>query len=326
MSCGPARVVWIEGEPGTGKTRLMAELADRIDPDSSVLLYVACPRVAGAGAGCVPALLTAADELVPVARRGVPEGPATSRPMPRSRRAGLAGDVVARLRIAAIGARARRRRRRRAVAGAVRGGDAPRDHRRARSTWPAGSSPADPSDRHPAAAALHGDLERAGAVRSVELGNLTPADVGPSSTTSRAELDAAARDRLADDVSVGDRRPPAVGRRGRRATATGCRRTTGCRASTPSSPARWPGSTPATGASSTCSPSPPVRAPVTVLAAACDALAGARSSSGPSALLDEGLRRPRSATATLDLRHDLVRRAVERHLPPSAELARPPRR
>ena len=79
----PGRVVWIEGEAGTGKTRLMAELADRIDPERSVLLYVACPRwrePGPAGAGAAGGGRRAGAARGARCRRS----PAMSRPMPIS--------------------------------------------------------------------------------------------------------------------------------------------------------------------------------------------------------------------------------------------------
>ena len=38
----PGAVVWVEGAPGTGKTRLLAEVADR--SDGAAVVYVACSR------------------------------------------------------------------------------------------------------------------------------------------------------------------------------------------------------------------------------------------------------------------------------------------
>ena len=64
----PGRVVWVEGGPGTGKTRLLAEVADRTNSATSVLLYVACPRgTLNAGGGLVSSLLSATADVVPSA-------------------------------------------------------------------------------------------------------------------------------------------------------------------------------------------------------------------------------------------------------------------
>ena len=313
----PGRVVWIEGEPGTGKTRLLAELADRIDPDSSVLLYVACPRVAGTGTGCASSLLTVADELVPLARRGVPEGSGDVASDADVRRAGLTGEVVARLRTTGS-------ERELVVVvddvqwmepseGAMLLEIMTRTLDVAR--WIVAGRPA---ERHPAAATLHGELERAGAVRSVELGSLTTLDVRTLLDDVAPELDAAARDRLADDVwSATGGHPLSV------AELVSHRDRLSADGRLPRLDAIVAGTLAQLDAGDrrlvdllavAAGPTP-----VTVLAAAGCALP-AEVLERAERLLDEGLVGP-VVNGDLDLRHDLVRRAVERHVSPTTELA-----
>ncbi|HEU4841587.1 MAG TPA: BTAD domain-containing putative transcriptional regulator, partial [Ilumatobacteraceae bacterium] len=190
-------VVWIEGEPGTGKTRLLAEVADRTACDRTALLYVVCPRAPGA-LGVVPALLAAADDLVPASRRpGLDPGDAHQEP--EVRRAALGGDIVARLRAATC--------EREVVVAVddVQWAD-PSDtavlHDVVVRTldvvhWIVASRPV---TRHAAAATLRGDLERAAAVRAVVLGNLAPADVAELISDVATELDPPARAALAAEV------------------------------------------------------------------------------------------------------------------------------
>ena len=312
----PGRVVWIEGEAGTGKTRLVAELADRIDPDRSVLLYVACPRVAGAGPGCASALLAVADELVPLARRGVPGGPGDAASDPDVRRAGLPGEVVARLRTTGS---------EREIVVVVDDVQWVEPSEAALlleimmrtldvARWIVASRPA---GRHPAVATLHGELERAGSVRTVELGSLTTLDVRTLLDDVAPELDATARDRLADDVWSATGGHPLsvtelVSHRDRLFADGRLPRLDAIVAGTLAlldAGDRHLVDLLAVAAGPT---------PVTVLAAASSALPG-EVLERAERLLDEGLVGP-VVNGDLELRHDLVRRAVERHVSPTTEL------
>ena len=58
----PVPTVWIDGEPGSGKTRLLAELADRQTSGRDVLVYAACPHQLGSGAGVLSSFVAAATE------------------------------------------------------------------------------------------------------------------------------------------------------------------------------------------------------------------------------------------------------------------------
>ena len=93
----PGAVVWVEGAPGTGKTRLLAEVADR--SDGAAVVYVACSRPLSGGIAVVPALSDALTELTgwrsPV--RGADARPRTT----MVGAVGLVGDLVERLRAVA---------------------------------------------------------------------------------------------------------------------------------------------------------------------------------------------------------------------------------
>jgi DNA-binding SARP family transcriptional activator len=311
----PGQVVWLDGDPGTGKTRLIAELADRVDPSRTTVLYVACPRAAGVGSGCVPTLLAAAAELVPSSLRLAHEVAPDPSLDADVRRAGLAGVVVDRLRAGSS---------EREVVAVVddvqwlepseatmlleimtRTLDVTR--------WIVGSRPV---ARHVGAASLRGELARNGAIRVVGLGDLTTADVRALLDEVAPELDDAARDRLAGEVSAvtgghplsvaevvmhrdrlaGDRLPrlDAIVAGTLAQLDDGDRRLVDVLAV----------------AAGPC--------PVTALATACRCPA-AEILERAERLGDEGLVGP-VVDGMLDLRHDLVRRAVERHLASGAQL------
>ena len=89
----PGAVVWVEGGPGTGKTRLLAEVADR--SDGAAVAYVACSRLLSGGIAVVPALSDALTELTGWRRPFEPAMPANDHD---GWRLGLVGDLVERLR------------------------------------------------------------------------------------------------------------------------------------------------------------------------------------------------------------------------------------
>ena len=56
----PVPIVWLEGEPGAGKTMLLAEMADRLTAErGSVVIYAACPRLLGSGTRLMASLAAA---------------------------------------------------------------------------------------------------------------------------------------------------------------------------------------------------------------------------------------------------------------------------
>jgi DNA-binding SARP family transcriptional activator len=58
------RVAWVEGAQGVGKTRLLAEVADRVAADDGVVVYAACPRSPGQGEGVLGSIAAAASDLL----------------------------------------------------------------------------------------------------------------------------------------------------------------------------------------------------------------------------------------------------------------------
>ena len=207
----PGRVVWIEGEPGTGKTRLLAEVADRTACDRTALLYVACPRAAGA-LGVVPGPARGGRRP----RAGEPPvGPRSRRAAqePEVRRAALGGDIVARLRTASSRARGGRRRRRRAVGGPVRRRRAARGRRpdaRRRPLdrrQPAGRPG---TRRRPPCAGISSGRRPSAPSRSATSRRPTSPS---SSRTSRPSSTPAARAALVAEVCASTDGPPALGRR-----------------------------------------------------------------------------------------------------------------
>jgi DNA-binding SARP family transcriptional activator/DNA-binding Lrp family transcriptional regulator len=192
----PGRAAWVHGDPGTGKTRLLAELADRVDAGEVALLYVDTPRVAGRDTGIVPALLAAVDELSPAE---APLVDAVADRDPAAWRIQLAGAIVAGLRAAAASGEVV------VVVDDVQWLDGP-------SATTLGEVAVRTADvvrwifagrsveHQPDAAALLGDLERSGAVHRIELGNLTAAEVRALVAEVATELDDVAGDRLARDV------------------------------------------------------------------------------------------------------------------------------
>jgi DNA-binding SARP family transcriptional activator len=195
----PGRVVWVDGAQGVGKTRLLAEAADRFDAADAIVVYAACPRAPGQGEGVLAAIASAAGDLVAhPPHESSPQGPGAlvntdSWPAQLAERIvrwlGVAAserevavlvDDVQWLDPAAVAA----------VFDAV-------VRTAADVHWVLASRPV---DAHAAAVVLRGDLDRVGVLRHVTLGPLTPADLVELAETLRPELDDDERAALALDV------------------------------------------------------------------------------------------------------------------------------
>ncbi len=190
--------VWVEGAPGVGKTRLLAEAADRFDPARVIVLYAACTRGQRAGAGALAAIAAAASELtaphdglrLPDWRAGASPDVWPSLVAERIVRllqtASSEGEIVVLLDDvqwldpAAVPA---------AVDAVTR--TLTDVH------WVLASRPVDADH---AGAMLRGDLERAGVLRQVALGPLAAADVEELVRLVAPELDEHERSALAADV------------------------------------------------------------------------------------------------------------------------------
>ncbi len=174
-----------------------------------------------------------------------------------------------------------------------------------------------PVTRHPAAAALRGDLERAAAVRAVALGNLSPADVAELIADVATELDPPARAALVAEVCASTEGHPlsvaeSIAHRNRLTDAERMPRldaiVAGTLARLDVRDRRLVDVLAVAGG--------PCQ--VTVLAGACDSPA-AEVLERVDHLADEGLLGA-PIDGAVDLHHDLVRRAVERHLPAASAL------
>ena len=198
----PEPIVWIDGEPGSGKTRLLAELADRLLGGREVLLYAACPHLLGTGARVLSSFVAAAIDVA--AEVGSPPDDLLrwrdhESTEPVVRRATLVGGLVSWLRTAAS---------QRPIIAVIDDAHWLDDDTiavlldviggtREIVRWIIASRAI---DRHPAAARLRDELERDGAVCSVSLGALTIDDVHELVALLAPGLDTERRDVLVDEV------------------------------------------------------------------------------------------------------------------------------
>jgi DNA-binding SARP family transcriptional activator len=323
-----APIVWIDGEPGSGKTRLLAELADRhASTGESALVYAACPASPGPGVRALSSLVAAANQLASVAGP-VPAELASwldeSAPVSITdqtdadlRRATLVNGIVSWLEGASStdpltvviddvhwlddGAiSVLRAVLRRAASGDLRWILAGRRH------------------ETPALAALRGELERTRGVRQIQLGALTGDDLQELVGLLVPEIPLDDRDALATEVLASTGGNPLyasemISHRGR------------------SSESEDPPRLDAIIRGSVAALAPDQRELAELLAVAAGpcpvAVAAAVIGRDAAALLrlaerlaDDGLLAPVTPIA-LDLRHDLIRRAVQRQLASGTELA-----
>jgi DNA-binding SARP family transcriptional activator len=189
------RVVWVEGDAGVGKTRLLAEAADRFDANT-VVLYAACPRSLG-GSGLLAAMAGACGELVPRSAERTTDH--AMRPDPDAWPAHVAERIVRSLRAAAserdVVVLADDVQWLDPAAAAATLDVIARTH--ADVHWVIASRP---MDTHCAGVVLRGDLERAGALRRVALGPLAADDLVALCALLVPDLDDLARDDLAADI------------------------------------------------------------------------------------------------------------------------------
>ena len=307
----PGAVVWVEGAPGTGKTRLLAEVADR--SDGAAVVYVACSRPLSGGIAVVPALSDALTELTGWHRPFEAPTPTQDHD---GWRVGLVADLVERLRAVASERRVTvllddvqwLDSTERAVVydviqrsmGCVR--------------WIAATRPV---RHHPSAAQLRGELERATTVRQVQLGDLERDDV--LELIGTLVPDAPDREALVDAVLASTGGHPLY--------ATELIR----HHSLTTSPAHEPPRLEAIISGAVAALAPRDRRLVELLAVAdgpCPlvVLAGASDGDVPELLeiaerlLAEGLVAA-PTDAMLDLRHDVVRHVVRHQLTPTSEVA-----
>lgn len=193
------RVAWLEGAQGVGKTRLLAEVADRVAADDGVVVYAACPRSAGQGEGVLASIAAAASDLLARPPGAMPSSDAGAHVDPDAWPAQLADRIVD-----VLGAAASEREvvvlvddlqwlDAAAVAAVfdaiVRtAGDV---------HWVLSSRPL---DARVAAVVLRGDLDRVGVRRHVALGPLALADVAELIRLQRPGLADERRAALAADV------------------------------------------------------------------------------------------------------------------------------
>ncbi len=195
----PGKVVWVEGAQGSGKTLLLAEAADRFDPCRAAVLYAACPRPPAGGAGVLAAIASATSDLVAPDPAEVTAPDLASYAQPEVWPARVAERIVRRLRAAAS---------EREVVVLV---DDVQwlDPATVAATFDAISRTAEdvhwvvagrPVDARTAGALLRGDLERAGVLRHVALGPLSTDDLVELSRLHVPGLAADARAAMAADV------------------------------------------------------------------------------------------------------------------------------
>jgi DNA-binding SARP family transcriptional activator len=314
------RVAWVEGVQGAGKTRLLAEVADRADPARTAVLYAACPRSLGGGAGLLASVISAVCDLL-APSPGAFDAAGELRTQPDVWPAHIAERIVRLLRTAAsereivmlvddvqwldpaaVGA---------VVDAVARTADDVQ--------WVIATRPVDAGAT---SAVLRGDLERAGLLRHVSLGPLGEEDVRELASLLLADLDDGERAVVVADVMAATHGHPLdtaelIGHRQRLAAG-------GCDAG--------PGRLAAIAVGAAAGLSRPARhlvelltvaagaVPVTVLAACleCRSLEVLQLAHDLAA---EGLLAP-VAAGVLDLRHDIVRRALEAELAPATTLAR----
>jgi DNA-binding SARP family transcriptional activator len=311
-------IVWIDGEPGSGKTRLLAELADRHAGGRNALLYATCPHILGSGIGVLSSLVTAVIEVsteLDVPADSLERWRDDDANDPVARRASLVDALVSWLEAAAS---------RRPITAVIDDAHWLDDDTiavlldvigRTRDVirWVVASRAI---DRHPPAARMRDELERVAPVYSVSLGALTIGDVHDLIDVLAPGLDAGERDALAAEVMsstgghplsvaemIGHRQrlPEGVPPRLDAIVSDSVRSLTpaGCDLVQLLAVAGGP-------------------CPVVVLSATCEL--------DPSSLLElaerlegEGLLAPVSVTS-LDLRHDLIRRSIAKRLSPAVQL------
>jgi DNA-binding SARP family transcriptional activator len=313
------RVIWLEGAHGTGKTRLLAEVADRADPRGTAVLYAACPRTPVGDVGVLTSIASAAGDLLVPSPAGAESGALLTQP--DAWPAHVAERIVRLLRTAAS--------EREVVvlvddvqwldpAAVVATVDAV--SRTAGDVhWIIAGRPVDVGG---ASAVLRGDLERAGLVRQVTLGPLAEDAVGELSRLLQPDLDDNARAAIVAEVmsiTHGHALDAAeLISHGQRAAADLC----------DAAPARLASITVGAAAGLCGAPRHLVElltvaggpVPVAVLAGCLGRRPIEVLALGDD-LAAEGLLAPVAADV-LDLRHDMVRRALEAELAPAVVLAR----